>query len=70
MALIDEINQRSKEIFADNYAISIGEILSMYNDGDLEIHPEFQRFFRWTSTQKTRLIESFFLNIPVASIFF
>ena len=56
MALIDEINQRSKEIFADNYAISIGEILSMYNDGDLEIHPEFQRFFRWTSTQKTRLI--------------
>ena len=39
MALIDEINQRSKEIFADNYAISIGEILSMYNDGDLEIHP-------------------------------
>ena len=69
MALIDEINQRSKEIFADNYAISIGEILSMYNDGDLEIHPEFQRFFRWTSTQKTRLIESFLLNIPVPSIF-
>ena len=70
MALIDEINQRSKEIFADNYAISIGEILSMYNDGDLEIHPEFQRFFRWTSTQKTRLIESFFFKITVPTIFF
>lgn len=69
MALIDEINARSKEIFADNYAISIGEILSMYNDGDIEIHPEFQRFFRWTSSQKTKLIESFLLNIPVPPIF-
>lgn len=69
MALIDEIQEKSKKIQADSYSISIGEIISMYNDEDLDIHPEFQRFYRWTDYQKTRLIESFLLNIPVPPIF-
>lgn len=69
MALIDEITEKSKNIQADSYSISIGEIISMYKEEDLDIHPEFQRFYRWTDYQKTRLIESFLLNIPVPPIF-
>lgn len=69
MALIDEINEKSKTIQADSYSISLGEIISMYKEKDLDIHPEFQRFYRWTDYQKTRLIESFLLNIPVPPIF-
>lgn len=69
MSLQDEINAKSKEVSTDKYSMSIGEIISMYNEGDLDIHPEFQRFYRWTLSQKTRLIESFLLNIPVPSIF-
>lgn len=69
MSLIDEINAKSKEVSTDKYSMSIGEIISMYSEGDLDIHPEFQRFYRWTISQKTRLIESFLLNIPVPSIF-
>lgn len=68
-SLSSEIELRSKEIHATSYDMSIGEIISMYNDGDLDIHPEFQRFFRWSSLQKTKLIESFLLNIPVPPIF-
>ena len=41
----------------------------MYKDGDLDIHPNFQRFFRWELPQKSRLIESFLLNFPVPPIF-
>lgn len=69
MALIDEINKKSKEIKTDSYGISISEIISMYNDGDIEIHPEFQRFYRWSDYQKTKLIESILLNIPIPPIF-
>ena len=69
MSLQEEIETRSKEILTDSYSISVGEIISMYNDGDIDIHPEFQRFFRWTSTQKTQLIESLLLNIPVPPIY-
>lgn len=67
--LHEEIEQKSKEIITDNYSMSVGEIISMYKEGDLDIHPEFQRFFRWTNSQKTRLIESFLLNFPVPPIF-
>ena len=68
-ALHEEIAQKSKEIITDNYSMSVGELISMYKDGDLDIHPEFQRFFRWSDSQKSRLIESFLLNFPVPPIF-
>ena len=67
--LQEQIELKSQEIHTDSYPISIGEIMTMYKDGDLDIHPEFQRFFRWTLSQKTKLIESILLNIPIPPIF-
>ncbi|OBB29285.1 hypothetical protein A5792_20830 [Mycolicibacterium peregrinum] len=49
--------------------MSIGEVLSLYREGDIEIHPEFQRIFRWNDDQKSRLIESILLGIPIPPIF-
>ncbi len=49
--------------------MSIGEVMSLYRDEDIEVHPEFQRIFRWTDSQKSRLIESLLLGIPVPPIF-
>ena len=49
--------------------MSVGELLNIYRDGDLDIHPEFQRFFRWSTAQKSRFIESLLLGIPIPSIF-
>lgn len=69
MALNDEIEARSREINTDGYSMSIGEVLSMFRDGDLDVHPEFQRIFRWTDEQKSRLIESVLLGIPIPTIF-
>lgn len=69
MGLNDDITARRREIHTDGYSMSIGEVLSMYRDGDLDIHPEFQRIFRWSDEQKSRLIESILLGIPVPTIF-
>ncbi|ORA83337.1 hypothetical protein BST28_00060 [Mycolicibacter kumamotonensis] len=69
MSLQDQIETRAKEIHTDGYGMSIGEVLSMYKDGDLDIHPEFQRIFRWSMEQKSRLIESILLGIPIPPIF-
>ena len=49
--------------------MSIGELTNLYRDGELNVRPEFQRFFRWSEIQKSRLIESLLLGIPVPSIF-
>jgi hypothetical protein len=43
--------------------------MSIYEKNDLDIHPEFQRFFRWSLRQKSRLIESLLLGIPIPQIF-
>lgn len=69
MALQDEIDARAKEIHTDGYSMSINELVSLYRNREMDIHPEFQRFFRWTESQKSRLIESILLGIPIPSVF-
>ncbi len=49
--------------------MSIGEFTNLYRDGEVDVHPEFQRFFRWDDEQKSRLIESILLGIPLPGIF-
>jgi hypothetical protein len=67
--IIEEVNNAKKEFITDGYTMSIGEIISMYKDGELIIDPDFQRAFRWTLTQQTRLIESILIGVPLPSIF-
>lgn len=69
MSLQQEIDFRTSKIYRDAYQMSIGELLNLYQDGEIDIHPEFQRVFRWTGYQKTRLIESIMLNIPIPPVF-
>jgi hypothetical protein len=69
MGLIEEIKKESQEIATDSYYMSIGELVSLYKDGEINIRPEFQRYFRWTTVQKSRLIESVLLGIPIPPIF-
>ncbi len=42
---------------------------NLYTDNELDLHPEFQRFFRWKPSQKSRFIESLLIGIPIPSIF-
>jgi len=64
-----QLEKYRRTIATDAYPMSIGEIANLYRDGELNIHPEFQRLFRWTDIQQTRLIESILLGIPLPSIF-
>ncbi|MFK3671762.1 DUF262 domain-containing protein [Leifsonia aquatica] len=69
MTLQEEIDQRAQEIHTDSYSMSINEAVTMYEASDLDVHPEFQRIFRWTLEQQSKLIESIFLGIPIPPIF-
>ncbi|MGW3367289.1 DUF262 domain-containing protein [Streptosporangium canum] len=69
MSLEAEIFEYRRQIATDSYPMSIGELVNLYRDGEIDVHPEFQRIFRWTDSQKSRLIESVLLGIPLPSIF-
>lgn len=69
MTLQEEIEEGRQTVKADAYPMSIGEMANLYRNRELVIRPEFQRLFRWSMQQKSRLIESIFLGIPLPSIF-
>lgn len=64
-----ELLAREKDIRTAKLDISFGELASMYSEGDLVIDPAFQRLFRWDAYQKTRLIETILIGLPMPSIF-
>ena len=68
-SLLERVKEQSKTIATDSYSMSVGELLGMYKEKELILRPEFQRFFRWSDAQKSRLIESVLLGIPLPSIF-
>lgn len=64
-----QIDHAARTIATDSYSMSIGEIINMYKDKEIDVHPEFQRAFRWEIEQKSALIESILLGIPMPPIF-
>jgi hypothetical protein len=69
MGLEEQIAEHSTSVQTQSYSMSLSEMIAMYRDSELGLHPEFQRFFRWTPEQKSRLIESLLLGIPIPPIF-
>jgi len=67
--LIDELNAEKIGIKTDSYSMSIGEIINLYKDEELELNPAYQRLFRWKNSQKSKFIESILLGIPIPPIF-
>lgn len=70
MSLLEaELEQARRLVSTDGYPMSVGELTNMYRDGELIIRPPFQRLFRWDDEQKSRLIESILIGIPLPSAF-
>jgi len=70
MADLEEvITNKRNSLKADRLDMSFGELMNMYEDGDLFITPEYQRAFRWSVFQQSRFIESVLLGIPIPPIF-
>ncbi len=67
--LDDIITTKRNSLKTDRLDMSFGELMSLFDDGDLFITPEYQRVFRWTLFQQTRFIESVLLGIPIPPIF-
>ena len=58
-----------REIRTTAVDFSFGELLNLHNDKEIVIRPEYQRLFRWTNEQRSRLIESIILGLPIPPIF-
>lgn len=68
-ALLASIESSRNTLQTDKLDMSFGEIMSMYEKGEIIINPDFQRLYRWKDYQKTRFIESILIGIPIPPIF-
>lgn len=51
-------------------AFSLRDVVDQISDADIDLAPDFQRDFVWKERQKTRLIESILLGIPLPAFYF
>lgn len=64
------IKDERRKIKIKEADIMISQLKEMYNEREaIDVHPEFQRVFRWSEIQKSRFIESILLGIPIPPIF-
>lgn len=50
--------------------LTLREIYAQIDEGDIDLSPDFQREYVWKERQKTRLIESILLGIPLPAFYF
>jgi hypothetical protein len=62
-------NDFDREIRTTAVDFSFGELLNLHNNKEIIIRPEYQRLFRWSNEQRSRLIESIILGLPIPPIF-
>jgi hypothetical protein len=69
-ATIEEvIDKRIGEVRTEALDLSFGEIVNLYTQKELIIQPEYQRLFRWSIEQRSRIVESILLELPIPQIF-
>ncbi len=68
-SILSELENARKAVKTDDYSMSIGELINLYRDEEIKLDPAFQRLFRWDDRQKTKLIESILIGIPIPEIF-
>lgn len=64
-----QLSEQKRLVDFKTYDFSVKELVSLVNDGIINISPDYQRKFRWDDERQSMLVESIFLGIPVPSLF-
>ena len=64
-----QIEGMDREIRTTAVDFSFGELLNLHKDHEIVIRPEYQRLFRWSDEQRSRLIKSILMGLPIPPIF-
>ncbi len=67
--IMSQIDRQAGEVRAESLDLSFGEIVNLHSQDELVIHPDYQKLFRWSDEQKSKLVESILLELPIPQIF-
>lgn len=69
-ALMQAIDVKIGEVRTEAIDLTFGEIINLKAENEIRIDAEYQRLFRWSTEQKSRLVESILLRLPIPPVFF
>lgn len=67
--LQEQLEDQRRTVDFDTYDLAVQQLVTMVNDGDIQVAPRYQRKFRWDEERSSQLIESLLLGVPVPSLF-
>lgn len=65
----EEIVNKRKQVMIDQLRMSVGELMNLYENDEINLSPDYQRLFRWSEQQQSDFIESILLGYPIPPIF-
>ena len=68
-AINDRYDRGEIRIVTEQARYPLDSITSLLDSGNYKLDPDYQRRHRWSVGQKSRLVESFIMNVPVPPIF-
>jgi hypothetical protein len=68
-AINDKYVRGEVRIVTEQARYPLSTVPSLVESDDYKLNPEFQRRHRWDDAKKSRLIESFIMNVPIPPIF-
>jgi hypothetical protein len=60
---------RNRDLDTKRVDKALGDLAREYEDGDLILRPDWQRYYVWSNKQASQLVESIFLKLPIPLIY-
>lgn len=67
--LYENWKEKKQDATVETLVLSVGEIIRYYEQGRINISPDYQRTYKWNNEKKSRFIESLVLGLPIPPIF-
>lgn len=66
---IDFLNKKQRELLTSTVDYNLESITQLITKKTIDLAAKYQRRFRWDDLRKSKLIESFLMNVPIPPIF-
>lgn len=67
MSVLEQMDE--KKVFTENKDISLAQLKDLFDDGDIDTSPIYQRDFLEDWVKASRLVESVLLSIPIPTVY-
>lgn len=63
------LDKKQRELLTSTIDYNLESLSQLINKRVIDLAPKYQRRFRWDESRKSKLIESFLMNVPIPPIF-